>query len=739
MGFRASPYKRTGAVTITGSQTVAGPVTIADDNDASTIDALYLRSEISEPDAPADGEGGVLYVKSDGIVYWKSYEYGETDLTLAGGGSGAGIAMDGSTGNGILTRKSALTASVEQNFKFDGVTNILSVTGQVSASLGITASAYYSSGDTFDLKSNGTQPSEIRLYCETGNAHYTAIRGPVHSGAESYILKVPNTPPTDNQILKVSGTPSGTPKVVALAWEEDGGSAGGGGSGTVSSSYNNYVSFYTGSAGSTTGVTGSSNLYWDNDNSRLGIGLTSPEYALQVNGALGITGSIPKIYGSSTDEYIMLSNENGVHLSAGDTKASIAIGNTLTLKTNGNSQLTINALDYPQVGIGNAAPQATLEVKNSGSSKTLKVWSTSDNDSFTILSDGKAGLGTDAPVSSFHIAQPSDVNTGGMQIYNAAGNDNFVFWVDGSTRKIDVGSTNAISIDDAGACTFAQGISVGDLTNQVLSGSTVLTGSDNSTIFGVHSDSNAGILTITGSGEVIINSTGSSTHGGWINDPAALTVQALATDEAIKIIAPDDYIAALLKVNGDHEGELVLNRGGSPHHHLTPALVVFNDRGIDADFRVETDNQTHTLFIHGENDRVGISTSAPSHTFTAEGDSAITSGSLTINSRTEFTGSSVSLASTSKTIIDTYSTSTTNMAKYTIHGIDNTNSDREVAEVILYHSGSEAHTTRTFTDYTGTTSFMAFSGSVSGGDTRLHVTCTNNNNTITIMRNSLLA
>ena len=99
MSFRACPYKQTGAVTITGSQTVAGPVTIADDGDGTTVDALYLKSEISEPDAPADGEGGILYVKSDGTVYWKSYELGETDLT---GVSGQGTFATSTSGAGSM-------------------------------------------------------------------------------------------------------------------------------------------------------------------------------------------------------------------------------------------------------------------------------------------------------------------------------------------------------------------------------------------------------------------------------------------------------------------------------------------------------------------------------------------------------------------------------------------------------------------------------------------------------------
>ena len=41
-------------------------------------------------------------------------------ITAGGGGGAAGIAMEGSTANGVLTRKNSTTASVEANFRFDG-------------------------------------------------------------------------------------------------------------------------------------------------------------------------------------------------------------------------------------------------------------------------------------------------------------------------------------------------------------------------------------------------------------------------------------------------------------------------------------------------------------------------------------------------------------------------------------------------------------------------------------------
>ena len=48
--------------------------------------------------------------------------------------------------------------------------------------------------------------------------------------------------------------------------------------------------------------------------------------------------------------------------------------------------------------------------------------------------------------------------------------------------------------------------------------------------------------------------------------------------------------------------------------------VVVNQSGESlVDFRVESDNNTHMLFVDGANDKVGINTSSPSHAFTVNG------------------------------------------------------------------------------------------------------------------------
>jgi len=46
---------------------------------------IAITTESSTPDQPADGQG-YIYSKSDGKLYWRSYDLSETDLTATGGG-----------------------------------------------------------------------------------------------------------------------------------------------------------------------------------------------------------------------------------------------------------------------------------------------------------------------------------------------------------------------------------------------------------------------------------------------------------------------------------------------------------------------------------------------------------------------------------------------------------------------------------------------------------------------------
>ena len=73
---------------------------------------IAITSESSTPSQPSDGQG-YLYTKSDGKVYWRSYDVSETDLT-AGGGASAG----GPDGALQINDGGSLTGSA--GFTYDG-------------------------------------------------------------------------------------------------------------------------------------------------------------------------------------------------------------------------------------------------------------------------------------------------------------------------------------------------------------------------------------------------------------------------------------------------------------------------------------------------------------------------------------------------------------------------------------------------------------------------------------------
>tara|TARA_B100000131_G_scaffold42247_2_gene37985 strand:+ start:5351 stop:10453 length:5103 start_codon:yes stop_codon:yes gene_type:complete len=125
-----------------------------------------------------------------------------------GGGGGAVSAVANGSNNRIATFSSADALNGEANLTFDGstlgVTGAITATGNVSSSLTSTGSFgrlqtagnLGVNGGIIDLKNNGAQ-SEIRLYCESSNAHYASLKAPAHSAFEGNVtLTLPATTDT---------------------------------------------------------------------------------------------------------------------------------------------------------------------------------------------------------------------------------------------------------------------------------------------------------------------------------------------------------------------------------------------------------------------------------------------------------------------------------------------------------------------------------------------------------------
>jgi hypothetical protein len=79
--------------------------------------------------------------------------------------------------------------------------------------------------------------------------------------------------------------------------------------------------------------------------------------------------------------------------------------------------------------------------------------------------------------------------------------------------------------------------------------------------------------------------------------------------------------------DGTEDGTLYLQTiiAGTTRERLSlqPTESVFNEASVDLDFRVESDNSTHALFVQGSDGNVGIGTGSPTRTFHSKGASNI--------------------------------------------------------------------------------------------------------------------
>lgn len=97
-----------------------------------------------------------------------------------------------------------------------------------------------------------------------------------------------------------------------------------------------------------------SNLFWDDSNNRLGIGTTSPNRELEVNGAIAAGDSGAGIVIRKSPTVGEAGEIMGINPALGDY-------NRIVLRTN-NSANTLVATEDGDVGIGTTTPSKTLDV-----------------------------------------------------------------------------------------------------------------------------------------------------------------------------------------------------------------------------------------------------------------------------------------------------------------------------------------------------------------------------------------
>tara|TARA_R110002049_G_scaffold249696_1_gene424052 strand:- start:433 stop:2016 length:1584 start_codon:yes stop_codon:yes gene_type:complete len=179
--------------------------------------------------------------------------------------------------------------------------------------------------------------------------------------------------------------------------------------------------------------------------------------------------------------------------------------------------------------------------------------------------------------------------------------------------------TSTIKVDTISENTSANGVTIDGLTIKdggitATTGAIVFNEASADLDFRVESNGNANCLHVDGGNSSVgINTTGASDATLQINDTVAL----------IKLLDTDDnsfsrvyHSAGNLLFDAD-KGETTAGSymqfgvDDTQVFKMSTTEVVANDDSNDQDFRIESNGNTHMLFVDGGNDRIGFGTNAP--------------------------------------------------------------------------------------------------------------------------------
>ena len=392
------------------------------------------------------------------------------------------------------------------------------------------------------------------------------------------------------------------------------------------------------------GTAGQAALYdYDNSAQRItidssgnvGIGTSIPSSVLHAKGGSTTTSASASDFLANATARLVVNhaNEYGAYVGyANSVTDAIAIQSARTDGTTGPLALNLYG---GNVGIGTSSPSTPLTVATSTSGWTayldnnatsgaksgllMDAGSTSadfamyvrnaaaDSDLFAIKGNGNVGIGTSSPSHLLHVNGGNQFNTGWIRANTGtAANPNFT--IDGGAGMFKP-TSNEVAFSTASIERM-----------RIRSSETVVNEGSNDYDFRVESDSNTHMLFVDG-GNNHVNIGTSVDFGGVLNVNGGLnSKQAVFTSTNNRGLAlstatrsgQNDGVAIIDAQDTEATGgRLELHTMGAERARFERDQIVFNQQSRDQDFRVESNNHTHKLFVSASNDRIGINKSAP--------------------------------------------------------------------------------------------------------------------------------
>lgn len=358
-------------------------------------------------------------------------------------------------------------------------------------------------------------------------------------------------------------------------------------------------------------------LFVDAGNDRVGVGVGSPAATLDVDGTIKLDGNYP----TGTENVALGNTALDSVTSSGNYNTAIG-ANALTANTDGGTNTAVGsrALDANTTGGSNSAVgQGALSTNETGSNNSafgqgaLSVVTGSSN---LGLGAGAGNLLTTG--SNNVIIGNYDGNEGGLDI--RTGSNNIVL-SDGAgniRQYIDSSGQVGIGLINPGVRLHVKGAT--DSNVMIVDA----TGTAPNYIFDVRDDGNTKFRVLP-DGEVLLTNNDAGAGVGPYLTLFRDSASPADNDQIgqIRFQGEDsaggatDYTRIVNQIidttNGTEDGRMSLNTvvGGSMlgRLNLIPGEAVFNDESADIDFRVESDANSHAIFLDAGQDVVSIGSS----------------------------------------------------------------------------------------------------------------------------------
>jgi len=291
------------------------------------------------------------------------------------------------------------------------------------------------------------------------------------------------------------------------------------------------IAFWSGSAT----ISSSSNLYWDNNNSFIGVGTSSPTSKLHVVGDALITqGAViqgsgttsaafaARFQNSGSTDILVVRNDNRVGINTSSPNQTLEVAGTMRLTGSTGTGTTLMARDASfdvsaiTVGTGLSLSGNTLTTTGSttgtGAANRLAIWSsatelTNDNNLLWDFDEDRLGIGV-VPLVPLHVQSPSNATI--RLVRTTTSPADFSFIASNSKLSITGGQTFAISSTGLGLGTDTPAQTLHVAGTMRLTGSTATTPT---TIMG--RDANGDISAVSiGTGLLLSGNELTATGGG---------------------------------------------------------------------------------------------------------------------------------------------------------------------------------------------------------------------------------